>query len=73
MPDNTPIARSIPRMPTEKKAAMTAQIHMMLTPEQDLALDDFQFANRIRTRSEALRAVLVAGLEALALMPAKAA
>ena len=59
-------------MAAEKKAAPSAaesagkteRIHIALEPAELTAIDDYRFAARIPTRSEAIRRLIQAGLEA---------
>jgi hypothetical protein len=50
-----------PRMKTEMK---TERITTMMTPSEVNALDDWAFANRIRSRGEAIRRLIEKGLKA---------
>jgi hypothetical protein len=45
-------------------AKRTIRVPLLLTPEEAKNLDDWQFANRLRTRSEAIRRLIEMGLEA---------
>jgi hypothetical protein len=42
----------------------TIRVPLLLTPEEAKKLDDWQFANRLRTRSDAIRRLIELGLEA---------
>lgn len=43
----------------------TARIQLLMTPSEVKAVDDWSFDNRVRGRSEAIRILIGAGLEAL--------
>lgn len=59
-------------MAPEKKPASEAQegggkterVHIALEPSELTAIDDYRFSARIPTRSEAIRRLIQAGLEA---------
>jgi metal-responsive CopG/Arc/MetJ family transcriptional regulator len=59
-------------MALEKKSAAdvtessgkTERVHIALEPAELAAIDDYRFAARIPTRSEAIRRLIQAGLEA---------
>lgn len=42
----------------------TERIALMMTPDEVTAVDDWGFANRIRSRAEAIRRLIELGLEA---------
>lgn len=43
---------------------MNVRVPLMLTPSEVEAIDDWSFATRIRSRNEAIRQLVRAGLEA---------
>jgi hypothetical protein len=45
-------------------AKRTVRVPLLLTQEEAKRLDDWQFANRLRTRSDAIRRLIELGLEA---------
>ncbi len=45
-------------------AERTERTHLLLTPDEQAEIDDWRFAHRIASRSEAIRALIRAGLEA---------
>jgi hypothetical protein len=49
---------------TTDHAKRTVRVPLLLTPEEVKNLDDWQFANRQRTRSDAIRRLIELGLEA---------
>jgi hypothetical protein len=44
---------------------MNVRVPLMITPSEVAAIDDWSFANRIRSRNEAIRRLIRAGLDAL--------
>lgn len=50
-----------PRMSDEKRSI---RVPLLLTPEEAKELDDWQFTNRLRTRSDALREMMRRTIEA---------
>jgi hypothetical protein len=52
-------------------AKRTVRIPLLLTPDEAKTLDDWQFANRLRTRSDAIRRLIELGLEAAKGAPEK--
>lgn len=42
----------------------TVRVPLLLTPEEVQRLDDWQFAHRLRTRSDAIRRLIDTGLRA---------
>lgn len=42
----------------------TVRVHLILDADEAKAIDDYGFAHRIRTRSEAMRTLIRKGLEA---------
>jgi hypothetical protein len=45
-------------------AKRTVRVPLLLTPAEAKNLDDWQFANRLRTRSDAIRRLIELGLDA---------
>lgn len=44
----------------------TVRLHLMLTPEEEAAVKDWRFSNRIESKSEAVRLLLHYGLKSVA-------
>lgn len=51
-------------------ALRTERVPIMMTKEEVVALDDWRFANRIDSRSDAIRKLVRAGLDAESKAPA---
>jgi hypothetical protein len=49
---------------TTNDVKRTVRVPLLLTPEEAKNLDDWQFANRLRTRSDAIRRLIELGLAA---------
>ena len=45
-------------------AERTERTHLLLTPAEQAEIDDWRFANRMGSRSEAIRALIRLGLKA---------
>lgn len=50
-------------MPAPRERSPSKLLHMVLDEDFMAALDDYQFAHRYRTRSEAVRAILRKALD----------
>ena len=48
----------------DKNESRSVRINLMLTPGEVNAIDDWSFANRVRTRSEAIRTLIQRGMAA---------
>ena len=53
-----------PSSEAEASGGKTERVHIALEPSELTAIDDFRFSARIPTRSEAIRRLIQAGLEA---------
>jgi metal-responsive CopG/Arc/MetJ family transcriptional regulator len=49
---------------TQETSGKTERVHIALEPAELTAIDDYRFAARIPTRSEAIRRLIQAGLKA---------
>jgi hypothetical protein len=56
--------RPMPDETTTDDAKRTVRVPLLLTTEEAKNLDDWQFANRLRTRSDAIRRLIELGLAA---------
>jgi len=50
---------------TQKAENKTVKFQMMLSPSETTLLDEYRWANRLKSRAEALRILMGKGLEAV--------
>lgn len=55
--------QSVPR-PLKGEKPLDQRLQLLLTADEVAAVDDWMFTNRVRTRSEAIRQLIAAGLDA---------
>ena len=51
--------------PIAGSSKMTARLHIVVEPQELEEIDDIQFSNRIRTRSETIRRLMKLGIQAV--------